>query len=61
MHNVGGYDSHIIIKTAVAIHSQIGYRKITWIPNSNHKFMTFSNADLKLIGSFQLMLSSLDR
>ena len=59
MHNLRGYDSHLIIKKAFEINEQIGNRKIDGIPNSNEKFMSFSIGNLKFIDSMQFMQSSL--
>ena len=60
MHNLRGYDSHLIIKKAIEINEQIGNRKIDGIPNSNEKFMSFSIGNLKFIESMRIMLSSLE-
>ena len=59
MHNLRGYESHLIIKKAFEINEQIGNRKIDGIPNSNEKLMSFSIGNLKFIDSMQLMQSSL--
>ena len=60
MHNLRGYDSHLIIKKAFEINAQIGNRKIDGIPNSNEKFMSFSIGNLKFIDSMQFMASNLE-
>ena len=59
MHNLRGYDSHLIIKKAFEINEQIDNRKIDGIPNSSEKFMSFSIGNMKFIDSMQLMQSSL--
>ena len=59
MHNLRGYNSHLIIKKALEIKEQIGNRKIDGIPNSNEKFMSFSIGNLKFIDLMQFMQSSL--
>ena len=60
MHNLRGYDSHLIIKEALEINNQIGNRKIDGIPNSNEQTMAFSKGDLKFVDNFQFMASNLD-
>ena len=60
MHNLRGYDSHLIIKKAFEINEQIGNRKIDGIPNSNEKLMNFSIGNLKFIDSMQFMAFSLE-
>jgi hypothetical protein len=60
MHNLRGYDSHLIIKEAFEINEQIGNRKIDGIPKSNEKSMSFSIANLKAADSMQFMASSLE-
>ena len=60
MHNLRGYDSHLIIKKAFEINEQIGNRKIDGIQNSNEQIMSFSIGNLKFIDSMQFMLSSLE-
>ena len=51
----------LIIKQAFEINNKLGNKKIDAIPNSYEKIMTFSNGDLKFIGSFQCMASSLQK
>ena len=60
MHNLKGYDSHLIIRQAFEINQQLGNKTIKAIPNSNEKFMIFSMGDLRFIDSFAFMASSLD-
>jgi len=60
MHNLKGYDSHLIIRQAFEINQQLGNKKIKAIPNSNETFMSFSIGDLRFIDSFACMASSLD-
>ena len=53
-HNLGGYDSHLIIK-------EIGDVKVSVIPNGLEKYIPFTiNTNLVFIGSMQFMNSSLD-
>ena len=61
MHNLRGYDSHLIIKKAYDINKSIGNKDINAIPNSYEKFMSFSIGDLKFIDSFQFMSASLEK
>ena len=60
MHNLRGYDSHLIIKKAFEINDKIGNRKIDGIPNINEKVLCFRIGDLRIIDSMQLMQSSLE-
>jgi hypothetical protein len=56
-HNLKGYDSHLILRVAVDI---VDEKKITAIPQSTEKFMTFSIGDLKFCDTAQFMPDSLD-
>ncbi len=58
MHNLKGYDSHLIIRQAYEINQQLGNKQIKAIPNSNEKFMSFPSGDLRFIDSFACMASS---
>ena len=60
MHNLKGYDSHLIIKYACEINNQIGNRKIYGILNCNEKLMALSIGDLQFTDSFKFMAPSLD-
>ena len=75
-HNLRGYDSHLIIKKAYEITKNLipdetieqddkdkdeYNNKITCIPSSYEKFISFSIGDLKFIDSFQFMSSSLEK
>ena len=60
MHNLRGYDSHLIIIHAYAINNQIRIRKIDVIQNDIDKLMTYSIKHVKLKDSFQFMPSSFD-
>jgi hypothetical protein len=55
IHNLRGYDSHLILK-----HYGDQSSKITCIPNNTEKYMAFSIDDLQFLDSFQFMNSSLD-
>ena len=59
-HNLKGYDSHFIIRKAYDIAKRMGHPKISAIPNSYEKFMSFEIGSLKFIDSFQFMASSLE-
>ena len=62
-HSLRGYDSHLIIKKAYDIIEMKLFDhkpKITVIPNSTEKFMSFDIGSLKFIDSFQFMPSSLE-
>ena len=54
--NLRGYDSHLIFKEAYK-HIK---GDISFIPNSNEKFMSFRIGELKFIDSVQFMASSLE-
>ena len=55
-HNVGGYDSHLIIKGISNFDV-----KVSVIPNGQEKYMAFTiNTNLIFIDSMQFMNSSLD-
>ena len=53
MHNLKGYDSHLIIKEAFNMNKTLGDRKIDAIPNSYEKFMSITIGDLRFIDSCQ--------
>ena len=57
-HNLKGYDSHHILRSAIDI---VDKEKIHVIPQSTEKFMTFSIGDLKFLDTAQFMPSSLDK
>ena len=59
-HNLRGYDSHLIIKSAYDIAEKLSSDRFSVIPNSSEKFMSFSVNDCKFIDSMQFMLSSLE-
>ena len=61
MHNLKGYDSHLIIKEAFNINKKLGDRKIDAIPNSYEKFMSITIGDLRFIDSCQFKASSLEK
>ena len=56
-HNLKGYDSHHILSSAVDI---VEKDKITVIPQSTEKYITFSISHIKFLDTAQLMPSSLD-
>ena len=58
MHNLWGYDIHLIFKNASEINEKIGNSTIDRIPNNNEKTTSFSIGDLKFIDSVELMQSS---
>ena len=60
MHNLRGYESHLITKKAFKINEKIGNRKIDGIPNNNEQVLCFSIGDMRIIDSMQLMQSSLE-
>ena len=60
MHNLRGYESHLITKKAFEINEKIGNRKIDGIPNSNEQVLCFSIGDMRIIDSMHLMQSSLE-
>eukprot|EP00732_Lithocolla_globosa_P002739 Lithocolla_globosa_v1_NODE_1901_length_2266_cov_255.919493.p2 type:complete len:179 gc:universal NODE_1901_length_2266_cov_255.919493:1414-878(-) len=53
-HNLKGYDSHLIIKNL-----QKNYGKITCIPNTEEKYMSFTIGPAKFIDTFQFLSSRL--
>ncbi len=57
VHNLRGYDSHIILKQAFEIVEK--KERIHAIPQSTEKFMTFSIGDLTFKDSFQFMAAGL--
>ncbi len=57
VHNLRGYDSHIILKQAFEIVEK--KERIHAIPQSTEKFMTFSIGDLTFKDSFQFMTARL--
>ena len=60
-HNLRGYDSHLIIKSAYDIAEKLSSDRFSVIPNSSEKFMIFYVNDCKFIDSMQFMLSSLEK
>ena len=58
VHNLRGYDAHLILKEAFDIAERKD--KISAIPQSTEKFMTFSIGDLKFKDSMQFMAESLE-
>lgn len=62
MHNLRGYDGHLIIKNAFKIMQDMDAKtKISAIPNSYEKFMSIGIGDIKFIDSMQFMASSLEK
>ena len=59
MHNLRGYDSHLIINEMHKVNSQLK-KPISGIPNSYEKFMSISLGYVKFIDSFQFLSESLD-
>lgn len=57
-HNLRGYDGHLIIKKARDLFND---EKISVIPNTYEKYMSFKIGNLKFIDSFQFMSSSLEK
>ena len=57
VHNLRGYDSHIILKQAFEIVEK--KERIHAVPQSTEKFMTFSIGDLTFKDSFQFMAAGL--
>ena len=55
-HNLKGYDSHLIMQK---IHTTKG--NIICIPNNTEKYISFSVSQLKILDSFQLMASSVEK
>jgi hypothetical protein len=60
-HNLKGYDGHLIIRKAKEMMDEMGIERISAIPNSSEKYMSFSIGNLRFIDSFQFMGSSLDK
>lgn len=62
MHNLRGYDGHLIIKNAYKIMQSLDKNtNIGAIPNSYEKFMSINIGDVKFIDSCQFMASSLEK
>ena len=62
MHNLRGYDGHLIIKAAYKIMQSLDSKaNISAIPNSSEKFMSINIGNLKFIDSMQFMASSLEK
>ena len=59
MHNLKGYDSHLIIKSAYDALPEIGNPEISAIPVSLEKFMSVTIGNIRFIDSLQFMSSSL--
>ncbi len=57
VHNLRGYDAHLILREAYDL---VRADKISAIPQTTEKFMTFSIGDLKFKDSMQFMAESLD-
>lgn len=55
LHNLRGYDSHLIMQSISKVES-----KITCIPNHMEKYISFSLGKLRFIDSMQFMQASLD-
>ena len=55
LHNLRGYDSHLIMQSISKIEG-----KITCIPNNMEKYISFSLDNLRFIDSWQFMAASLD-
>ena len=60
-HNLRGYDSHLIIKSAYEIADKLSSDRFSVIPNSTDKFMSFEINICKFIDSMQFMPSSLEK
>jgi hypothetical protein len=58
VHNLRGYDAHLILKEAYDVVDK--KERISVIPQSTEKFMTFSIGDLKFKDSFQFMAEGLE-
>ncbi len=58
VHNLRGYDAHLILKEAFDVVEK--KERISAIPQSTEKFMTFSIGDLKFKDSMQFMAESLE-
>jgi hypothetical protein len=56
VHNLKGYDSHLMILEAAKVSG-----RITCIPNNSEKYISFSIGQLRFLDSFQFMSSSLDK
>ena len=56
LHNLKGYDSHLILSAAKKRHGAI-----TCIPNNMEQYITFTIGDVTFIDSCQFMQSSLDQ
>jgi hypothetical protein len=56
-HNLRGYDSHVILRKACDLVDQ---KKISVIPQSTEKLMTFTIGDLKFLDTMQFMPASLE-
>ena len=61
MHNLKGYDSHLIIKSAYDTLPKIGNPEISAIPVSLQKFMSVTIGNIRFIDSLQFMNSSLSK
>ena len=58
VHNLRGYDAHLILREAFDVVEK--KERISAIPQSTEKFMTFSIGDLKFKDSMQFMAESLE-
>ena len=62
LHNLRGYDGHLIIKNAYnATQSLDKHVDISEIPNNSEKFMSISIGYLRFIDSMQFMPCSLEK
>jgi hypothetical protein len=56
LHNLRGYDSHLIIQGL----GKLKDHKISCIPNNSEKYISFSVGNLEFIDSLQFMYASLE-
>ena len=56
IHNLKNYDAHLIMSAVKPRHG-----KITCIPTTDEKYITFTIGGVTFIDSFQFMLSSLEK
>ena len=60
LHNLKGYDAHMIIKEAYSIKEELKVSNIKVILKNNEKYMSFTVGKLKFVDSLQLMTTSLE-
>ena len=56
MHNLKGYDSHLMLSEAATLQN----KTITCMPTNMEKYLSFSIGNLRFLDSYQLMASSLE-